>query len=209
MTLPTKKSTTLKLCAILLAAGASRRFGPDNKLLATLPDGEPLAVASARPLLQAQGNVVAVIRNDTPQLAQALSALGCRVVEHLGADAGMGSSLAAGISAATDCDGWLVALADMPLIQPETITAVAHALRNGTAIARPCYQGRPGHPVGFAKQFGPALQALRDDQGARSIIAAHRDALRLIPCDDPAVLLDIDTPADLAALQAGGLRPPA
>lgn len=199
----------MNLCAILLAAGASRRFGPDNKLLATLADGEPLAIAAARPLLQAIGNVIAVVRPGTPQLAMALAELGCRVVEHANADAGMGSSLAAGIAAAIDCDGWLVALADMPQIQPQTVALVADALRHGAAIARPLYQGQPGHPVGFAKQFGPALQELHDDQGARNIVAAQRHLLQLIPCDDPAVLLDIDTPTDLAALQNGGLRPPA
>lgn len=199
----------MKLCAILLAAGASRRFGPDNKLLATLGDGEPLAIAAARPLLQAIGNVIAVVRPGTPQLAEQLAALGCRVIEHADADAGMGSSLAAGIAAAADCDGWLVALADMPRIQPQTIALVADALRNGAAIARPLYQGQPGHPVGFAAPFRDALMALNDDSGARHIVAAQRHLLQLIPGDDPAVLLDIDTPADLAALQVGGLRPPA
>lgn len=202
-------NATLKLCAILLAAGASRRFGPDNKLLATLADGEPLAVAAARPLLQAIGDVVAVVRPGTAQLAGQLAALGCRIIENASADSGMGSSLAAGIAAAADCDGWLVALADMPRIQPQTIRTVADALRHGAAIARPAYQGRPGHPVGFAKQFGPALLALNDDTGARHIIAAHPGELLPIPCDDLAVLLDIDTPADLAAWQNGGLRPSA
>lgn len=199
----------MNLCAILLAAGASRRFGTDNKLLARLPDGEWLAAAAARPLLQVVGTVVAVLRPGTPELAGHLAALGCRVVEHANADSGMGTSLAAGIAATADCDGWLVALADMPYIRPQTVTRVADALRQGAAIARPQYQGQPGHPVGFASQFRDALLALDDDTGARNIIAAQRHLLQLIPCDDPAVLLDIDTPADLATLQSGGLRPPA
>ena len=200
------QSTAMTLCAILLAAGTSRRFGPHNKLLAPLPDGEWLAVAAARPLLQTVGQVVAVLRPDTPQLAAQLAALGCRVVEHAGADAGMGSSLAAGIAAAGECDGWLVALADMPHIQPQTIGAVADALRQGAALARPQHHGRPGHPVGFAAQFRDALLALDDDTGARHIVAAHRPALRLIDCNDPGILLDIDPPADLAAWQSAEPR---
>ena len=199
----------MNLCAILLAAGASRRFGTDNKLQARLPDGEWLAAAAARPLLQVVGTVIAVLRPGTPELADHLAALGCRVVEHANADSGMGTSLAAGIAAAADCDGWLIALADMPYIRPQTVTEVADALRQGAAIARPQYQGQPGHPVGFAAQFRDALLALNDDTGARNIIAAQRHLLQLIPCEDPAVLLDIDTPADLATLQSGGLRPPA
>ena len=112
-------------------------------------------------------------------------------------------------AASTQVKPVFAALADMPQIQPQTVALVADALRHGAAIARPLYQGQSGHPVGFAKQFGPALQELHDDQGARNIVAAQRHLLQLIPCDDPAVLLDIDTPTDLAALQNGGLRPPA
>ncbi len=84
-----------------------------------------------------------------------------------------------------------------------------HLAARAAAIARPLYQGQPGHPVGFAAHYRDALMALHDDTGARNIVAAQRHLLQLIPCDDPAVLLDIDTPTDLAALQNGGLRPPA
>lgn len=197
----------MKLCAILLAAGASRRFGPDNKLLARLPDGQLLAQAAALPLVQTLERVIAVVRPGEQQLADLLQQSGCQICWHEHADAGMGSSLAKGVSAAADFDGWLVALADMPYIRPSSVQQVADALRSGAAMARPMYQGKAGHPVGFSARFGPQLQALDDDHGARSIIGATPQLLQKITCDDPAVLHDIDTLDDLAALRIGGLRP--
>lgn len=190
----------MKLSAILLAAGASRRFGPANKLLATLPDGRPLALAAAQPLLQTLPRVIAVLRPGEQQLGEVLQQAGCELVWHARADAGMGTSLARGIEAAADDDGWLVALADMPYIRPSTILQVATALAAGAAMARPIHHGKAGHPVGFSARFGPQLQALDDDHGARSIISAAPHLLHKIDCDDPAVLHDIDTLDDLAQL---------
>lgn len=197
----------MKLCAILLAAGASRRFGPDNKLLARLPDGQLLAQAAALPLVQTLEHAIAVVRPGEQQLADLLQQSGCQILWHDRADAGMGSSLAKGVSAAADFDGWLVALADMPYIRPGSVQQVADALRGGAAMARPMYLGKAGHPVGFSARFGPQLQALDDDHGARSVIGTAPQLLQKLDCDDPAVLHDIDTLDDLAALQVGGLRP--
>ena len=194
------KNNPMKLCAVLLAAGASRRFGPDNKLLARLPDGQLLAQAAALPLVQTLEQVIAVVRPGEQQLAELLQQSGCQICWHERADAGMGSSLAKGVSAAANFDGWLVSLADMPYLRPSSVLQVADALRAGAAMARPIYHGKAGHPVGFSARFGPQLQALDDDHGARSIISAAPHLLQKIDCDDPAVLHDIDTLDDLAQL---------
>ncbi|HEY8554487.1 MAG TPA: NTP transferase domain-containing protein, partial [Burkholderiales bacterium] len=97
--------------------------------------------------------------------------------------------------------GWIVALADMPLVRPATIRAVADAIAAGAALAAPRYRGERGHPVGFAAAYGPRLAALSGDAGAREIVRAERERLRLIDCDDPGVLADIDTALDLERLR--------
>jgi len=51
--------------------------------------------------------------------------------------------------------------------------------------------------VGIAARFHADLLALSGDQGARELLAAHRDELELIDTDDPSVLRDVDTPQDL------------
>ena len=73
------------------------------------------------------------------------------------------------LRAAPDADGWLIALADMPFVRPETIRAVLAALAKGAAIAAPSYRGERGHPVGFARAFYEELSTLKGDAGAREL----------------------------------------
>lgn len=187
------------ITGLLLAAGAGTRFGGD-KLLATLPDGRPLARAAAVALLDSLEDVVAVVRPDDSVLAEVLSAAGCRVIHCSQAREGMSASLGCGIRASRDASGWVVGLADMPRIRRETVAEVAGRLAGGAAIVAPAYQGQRGHPVGFASEFGDALVALTGDTGARVLLREHANSLQLIETDDPGVLLDVDTPAELAAL---------
>jgi molybdenum cofactor cytidylyltransferase len=188
---------------VLLAAGAGRRFGVHggtHKLLQPLPGGEPLAVAAGRNLVAAVPHSVAVVRAGDLRLAAALGAVGLRIVEHGGADGGIGTSLAAGVAAAPDAAGWLIALGDMPWVQPETISALTQALARGASLVAPLHAGRRGHPVGFAALWRDQLLDLKGDQGARDLIAAQAGQLLLLPTEDPGVLLDVDTPADFPSL---------
>lgn len=184
------------IVGILLAAGASRRFGAD-KLSHPLPDGDLVAVRACRNLLAGTDAVLAVVRPGSEALAARLRAEGAAVQICADADQGMGASLACGVRARPEAAGWLVALADMPWIAPATIQSVADALRSGARIAAPYWQGRRGHPVGFSPVLGPNLAALNGDTGAKTVIQAHLEQLRLVVCDDPGVLRDIDRPEDL------------
>jgi len=107
--------------------------------------------------------------------------------------------IACGVQAAADADGWIVALADMPWISPGTIAAVADALRVGAEIAAPRWRGERGHPVGFARAYGPLLAALTGDEGARAIVAARQWTLTPVDVDDAGAVRDVDHPADLAS----------
>ena len=181
---------------ILLAAGDGRRFG-GQKLLHRLPGGEPVGVAAARNLIAAVPDAIAVVRADDIELAEALSAVGIRIIENTRAAEGMGTSLAVGVGATADAAGWLVALADMPWILPVTIGALSDALCSGASLVAPSYCGRRGHPVGFAAQWRGKLEALTGVQGARSLLAQCGDDLVLKATSDPGVLRDVDNLADL------------
>ena len=109
----------------------------------------------------------------------------------------MGVSLAHAVRVTPEATSWIVALADMPFIRPETIRLVAERLDSGAALVAPAWRGERGHPVGFAARFRDELSALTGDAGARELLRSRRDELDLIECDDPGVLRDIDTPADL------------
>lgn len=184
------------IAGILLAAGSGSRFGGD-KLLHPLPDGVAIAAHAARNLLASGLNVTAVVRSGDFPLADMLEQEGCYVTMCAEAAQGMGVSLAHAVRGERGAAGWVVALADMPRIRPETIRRIAKAIAAEAAIAAPSYRGTRGHPVAFAARFGAELAALTGDSGARSLLEREREALVLVDCDDPGVLLDIDRRADL------------
>jgi len=186
---------------VLLAAGLGSRFDPlglHNKLLARMPDGTPVAHEAAHRLLLVVTRVIAVVRPGSDALARALNDAGCDVVFAANAERGMGASLAAGITASEDAEGWVVALADMPRIALPTIEAVARALDGGAPLVAPFYEGQRGHPVGFGSEHRDALLALDGDTGAKALLTSQ--ALTRIDVDDPGILRDVDTPDDLRAL---------
>lgn len=185
------------IVGLLLAAGASSRFGGD-KLLYPLPDGSTLGASSARSLRGGVDRALAVVRPQDQTLISLLQREGLESVPCPRAAGGMGHSIACGVRAAPDADGWVVALADMPFIQARTIGTVAKLLRGGASLVAPLCEGRRGHPVGFGKAFFDTLCALTGDEGARHLLETHADRLTNISCEDRGVLIDIDSPQDLA-----------
>lgn len=187
---------------ILLAAGFSRRFGA-NKLLQLVAPGTRMAVRSCTTLRDELERVVAVVRPDQAELATLLAESGAEVIVFPEAERGMGASIAHGVRASPPAGAWLVALADMPWIKPETVRRVTQALELGAPLVIPVHEGRRGHPVGFGAGFRDELCALQGDQGARSILDRHARQLLLLPCDDPGIHRDVDTPQDLGVSPVG------
>lgn len=184
--------------ALLLAAGRGTRFDPSglqNKLLAPLADGTPVACAAAHALLATLPNVVAIVRPGAEALAHALNETGCDVIFSTDAERGMGATLAAGVRATSESQGWIVALADMPWIAPATIEALARRVDAGGSIVAPVYRGRRGHPVAFGAMHRDVLSSLDGDTGARALLASNE--VVTVDVDDPGILADIDTHADL------------
>jgi molybdenum cofactor cytidylyltransferase len=186
---------------ILLAAGRGRRFDPSgarNKLLHPIAEGEAIVVASARKLLAAVPRVVAVVRPEDGGVTAALRALGCDVTVCIDADRGMTASLIHGLRRSPpDADAWIIALGDMPHVQPATLRALVDALAHGAQIAAPVCGGVRGNPVGFARRHLAALLSLSGDRGARSVLEGN--PVTQVAVDDPGIFLDIDTLPDVAS----------
>lgn len=189
------------ITGILLAAGSATRFG-SNKLLHALPNGMPIAAAAARNLKAAVPTALAVVRPEDHALAELFAAEGLTVVPCATAAQGMGASLACGVRASSHAHGWIIALADMPFIQPATILAVRRPLEQGLPLSAPVFQGQRGHPVGLGQEFFEALANLSGDQGARSILAANAARIAMVACADPGILADIDSTNDVLRHQA-------
>ncbi|QJD99441.1 nucleotidyltransferase family protein [Massilia forsythiae] len=92
---------------------------------------------------------------------------------------------------------WLIALGDMPHVASATLLALREALAAGAPIVAPVHDGRRGNPVGFSRIHLDALLALQGEQGARRLLQTC--AVTEVAVNDPGILLDIDTPSDLAA----------
>lgn len=159
-----------------------------------------MGVAALQNLVCAVQSVIAVVRPNDERLARLLEDSGAKITVCENAHEGMGASLACGVRAAQESDGWLVALADMPLIRRGTIRSVARLIEEGAPLAAPIYQGTRGHPVGFGAEFRAELMQLSGDQGARSLLSRNPDKVVLFNCDDPGILQDIDAPQDLKIL---------
>lgn len=115
---------------------------------------------------------------------------------HLEADdhPGMGDSIAAAVRATANACGWLILPADLPLIQSATILAIAASLQQHEVVL-PIYRGQRGHPVGFGAACGTALQQLKGDQGAASVL--KKFCVHELLVNDVGVITDIDTVEDL------------
>jgi molybdenum cofactor cytidylyltransferase len=190
------------IAGVLLAAGAGTRFG-GRKLLHPLPSGTSIGVAALRNLRSALPRVVVVVRPGDDELRQLLATERVPIIECAQADRGMGYSLAAGVAAESEADGWLIALGDMPYVRPDTIRAVARTVERGAELVVPVFAGQRGHPVGFGVRFRDHLLALSEDAGARTVLARHASAVLQFEVDDPGVVQDIDTPGDAARLARG------
>lgn len=199
--LPPRPPDTGPVPGVLLAAGTSDRFGERNKLLADC-EGEPIVDRSARTLVEAGLDpVVAVLGHEAERVREALGDLSVRTVVADRYRRGRGASVRAGIEAIRElepaADAAVVALGDMPFVDPGTIDALvdAHAAGVGDALA-PAHDGVRGNPVLFDRIHFDALAALEGDVGGRSILLdGERSAL--VAVDDPGVRRDVDRPGDL------------
>lgn len=186
---------------IILAAGAGSRFrriaGPDkDKLLAdcTGRDGAVRSVIE-QVLVNLPASLekrVLVTSKDRPQAIRMAQAYGCDFLEL--DSPGLGDSIAAGVQACPDLDGWLIVLGDMPFILPSSIEQVAAGIHED-GISVPVLAGEYGHPVGFGRGFGPKLMALTGDRGAKALFAGAQ--VVEVPVDDPGVTWDVDVPEAL------------
>lgn len=187
---------------IVLAAGRGSRFrGPHHKLEQAL-GGASLLATTLRHAIASHLPVVAVTTQALEREARGLVATRDVVIlpevgSHNGL--GMGYSIAAGVSARPDAAGWIVLPADMPMVQPSTINAVARAL-DQHPVAYAQHKGRRGHPVGFSAELYSELVMLSGDEGARRLVARY--PAHGVDVDDPGALIDVDTEEDLVALRA-------
>lgn len=187
-----------KVSLAVLAAGASRRFGNDDKLLAAWR-GRPLlsqTLAIFQPFKFERK--VAIVRSGANTPSALCREAGFDVLENASAESGIASSIALAARECGNTDGVMIALGDMPAISRETIGAIVSAFENAAtnAITAPTIKNRRGHPVIFSTAHVAALSSLKGDRGASALIDNHMDAFVSVPVEDAGIFADFDTPDD-------------
>lgn len=186
---------TKDIVAILLAAGASSRFGADDKLLAPVA-GEALVLHAARHIIELEPRrAIAVCRASDGAVAAALSALGFEIVVNPATERGLSQSLRRGIDEAARGPetAALICLADMPFIR---VSHLRNLLARFDALDAPVVGSTNGQaampPALFARSQFDRLRIARGDRGGKALLA---DAALIHASADE--LADIDRPKDL------------
>jgi CTP:molybdopterin cytidylyltransferase MocA len=96
--------------------------------------------------------------------------------------------------------GFFVHPADVPLVTPATLVRLAEHLAGSAAVC-PAFRGRHGHPPLLSAALIPVVLAYDGEGGLRRLLASLGHGLRTLECDDPAVLVDVDTPDDWRRVQ--------
>jgi len=194
------------VAGIILAAGASRRFGGADKLLVPI-DGVALVRRVANVLFASQVSpVIAVVAPDRPAIVAELEAAGSQWIENPAAAAGLGTSIAVGICAVpASTDGALIVPGDMAGLTStfvDRLIAVFVAGQGQSVVYPVTSSGEQRNPVLWPRHLFHRLAALGGEAGGKSILADP--ALNRVPvaADDERQLEDIDTPQDLAAYLA-------
>lgn len=191
---------------LILAAGASSRMAPRDKLLEEI-GGETLLRRVARRAVGTGAPVIVVLPPDRPLRIRALEGLALVTTVAEDAARGMTASLRAGIATLPPgTPGAMILPADMP---GPTTEDLAHLLQLFEADPQAIYRattvdGREGHPALFPADLFPALAGLSGDEGGRSVVQANRDRLRRVALPGDRAVLDLDTPEDWAAFRASG-----
>jgi molybdenum cofactor cytidylyltransferase len=190
------------VAAVVLAAGESRRWGRDNKLLAPVGDQSmvrrPMVRRTVEAVLQSGARPVIVATGHQPRLVRAaLKGLDVSFCHAAGFAEGMSASLKAGIAAVPpDCAGVLICLGDMPFVAPATLDRLigAYDPHAGWMALVPTYDGQRGNPVLLGRPLFAEIMRLTGDKGARPLFAAIPERVAEIPVDDPGILRDLDRP---------------
>ena len=195
--------------AVLLAAGAASRMGHRPKCLIER-DGQALIRRTAQCLLDTGiQDLVVVLGHYAQEIAPALAGLPVTVVINPQPEQGIISSQRLGLkSISASCHAVVMCLADQPLIETQNITDLLQAFAQrpiNTDVVFPQVQGQPGNPVALSAAVRAAVLQANDDFGCQTWRQHHRALVHAWASDNLNYITDLDSQADIAALQQSGI----
>ena len=198
------------VCALVLAAGRSRRMAPLNKLLVPDTKGVPMILRVVDNVLASHASpVVVVTGHERERIEEALAGRAVLFAHAENYADGLSASLKAGLAAVPpEAEGILICLGDMPLVSAPMLDRLLAAFdpEEGRAIVQPTYRGKQGNPMLWSREFLPEMLGISGDVGARHLAGRHADRLVEVEMASDAVLRDFDTTESLKT--APGFAPP-
>jgi CTP:molybdopterin cytidylyltransferase MocA len=193
----TMKTEDPRIAALIPAAGFSSRM---KRLKPLLPLKGKTIIEHVIALFRVicVHNILVVLGHGADQMIPVLRKQDVPYVINPDYSSGMFSSIVKGVeNFGCGCDAFFVSPADMPFVRKETLQKMIGAFREtGKAAYRPQYKGRRGHPPLLCADLIPDILAFKGSGGLRAFLAQREDRCVDVPCDDPGILIDLDTPED-------------
>jgi molybdenum cofactor cytidylyltransferase len=181
------------ICAIVLAAGQSKRMGVQKLLL---PFGGRTVIAHIVEQLTASSvdKVHVVVGCQGKQVSRELSGRPVSIVNNSNYKSGMLSSVRCGLRAISQqCRVVLVTLGDQPSVTTKLIDEMLQKYDSTEKqILVPLYNGKRGHPVIFSAAYRDEILTHYDDVGLRGLLHAHEEDIFELPVKTSGVLSDMD-----------------
>jgi molybdenum cofactor cytidylyltransferase len=186
-----------KVAAIVLAAGASTRYGQPKQLLSV---GHKTMLQHVVDIVLASpvDQTIVVLGHCAGEMGATLKGTPADILTNEEWEAGLSTSVQAGLRAVRpDVQAALFVLADQPAITPQIIAILLERYQEtGGPIVVPTYQGKRGNPALFDRALFAELMEVREDQGGRQLIDRYGDKAERVEVGSEAVLVDVDTEAD-------------
>jgi molybdenum cofactor cytidylyltransferase len=184
---------TTNNCALVLAAGFSKRYGSDKRFSGS----QPLILKTLKNIINSFDTIYLVHRNSDEKIIELLKDLPINLIQASSDNICLGTSISIGFEhikkTKINYDSCAIFLADMPFIKEETIHKL-QSLQKNDLIIRPKFEKKPGHPVFFGSDFFDELINIKGKEGASCIIKKNSNNLKMINVQDKGILQDIDYP---------------
>ena len=186
-----------KISAVILAAGRSIRMGLLKPLL---PLCGQTIIERVIGLFRQTGisDILVVVGHQAESITPLLKKQGIRWAVNDHYDEGMFSSIQTGVKSLSEkCPAFFLIPADMPFVLPSTVMKLKDAYYNSNMdICHPCHGKRRGHPPLISAALIPSILAFPEPGGMRTLLHRFEATSMNVACDDPGILIDMDTPDD-------------
>jgi len=191
----------IRVSAIVLAAGMSKRMGRVKQLL---PLGEASLLSHVLETVRSSAvdECILVLGFAAEAIRDNVALNDAKVVVNEAYAEGMSTSLRAGLANVDpEADAALVVLADQPFVKAETLNRLIAEYKScRPQVAVPVHNGFRGNPVLLNRSVFPDAMSLAGDIGCRAIFGSRVNNILKVPVDDGGILIDADSPEEFQKL---------